>query len=102
MRSPEDEFVKAITKHLDSLSFQPHMVGFSVLKLNDVMSERLAETMLYILNAWGGVYRNNTRDVPFNVAELGYYLMEGAHKWLQEGRHTGGILVQLDARRYLD
>lgn len=93
MNTPEDAFVRSIVKHLDSLSFQPHAVGFSILDMNPVIAERLAETIVYIASAWDNSYINDLREVPFSVAEFGHYLTIGIEMWKQYGSHHAGILI---------
>lgn len=102
MKNLERNFLNAMAKHLDSLSFQPHMVGGELFHLPDYMQERLAEVIVYIIGAWSDGYQCGSTLHPANVTEMANYMFAGFNIWEIEGQHRGGVMVGRDALRALN
>ena len=83
-KQPEEIFVDNLRKSLDSYSFQPNRIGSYVNDLSVEEMERLAETMLYIIDSWETSWRYNDSMLPKHIAEFGHFLSLGLAMWLQQ------------------
>ena len=93
--TPEEVFVKNLEKALDSYSFKPNMVGGYVSEMSPAHLERLAETMLYIINSWALNWKYNNSMFPKNVAEFGWFLMEGVEKWQTQAEYPVSSIMKV-------
>ena len=93
----ERKFLKSMEKYLDSLSFQPHMLGGELFHLPEYIQERLAEAIVYIVGAWADDYKCNSTLHPANIGELSNYMIAGFNLWEIEGKYRRGVMVGRDA-----
>lgn len=101
MANQTKKFFNDMVKHMDSLSFDPYMLG---LVMNDsdtpgYIYERIAETFICMANSWTLNRNSGVLVYPRNVTEFGTYVMDASLNWVRNGEHVYGILTGMEANR---